>query len=148
MLRPVVLVLAFTALCLVIGVKAADGARLVRVVDGDTFIVPQGRVRLIGIDTPERGECGYVEAANLLERILLNAEIRLVRDRRTENRDGYGRLLRYAHVGRWDVGRAMVAGGYAEAFTAFPFTRFWDYAERQRLAWRHSFGLWMTCGTP
>ena len=40
---------------------------VVRVVDGDTLDVSSGeRVRLIGIDTPEVGECGDDEAAAVL----------------------------------------------------------------------------------
>ena len=34
-------------------------------------------VRVVGIDTPEAGECGFQEAANNLERIVLNKRVRL-----------------------------------------------------------------------
>lgn len=30
--------------------------------DGDTLTTDAGTIRLIGIDTPERGECGHAEA--------------------------------------------------------------------------------------
>ena len=33
-------------------------ARVVRWVDGDTVVTTKGEVRLIGVDTPERGDAG------------------------------------------------------------------------------------------
>jgi len=39
-------------------VAASVSASFVAVVDGDTVETSEGTVRIIGIDTPERGECG------------------------------------------------------------------------------------------
>jgi hypothetical protein len=40
-----------------------------RAVDGDTLACRQGRVRLRGVDTPERGESGYRAAQQELRRL-------------------------------------------------------------------------------
>lgn len=50
---------------------------VVEVIDGDTVDVRSSegieeRVRVIGIDTPERGECGFAAAADALSRLVLN----------------------------------------------------------------------------
>ena len=43
------------------------------VIDGDTIILATGEhVRLLGIDTPERGECYYQEATDFLKSLLIN----------------------------------------------------------------------------
>ena len=35
-----------------------------KVVDGDTVVTSEGRVRLLGMDTPERGQCGFGPASS------------------------------------------------------------------------------------
>ena len=85
-----------------------------RVVDGDTLELGNGeKVRLVGIDTPEVGECGYQEASDALSRMVLGRQVRLtVSD---ENRDRYGRLLRYVDVGSVDAGLRLIKRGLAVA---------------------------------
>ncbi|PKQ27325.1 MAG: hypothetical protein CVT64_02555 [Actinobacteria bacterium HGW-Actinobacteria-4] len=88
------------------------------VIDGDTIIVVRGgveeTVRLIGIDTPEREECGYEDARQFMVDIVLDQEVALVAGATTD-RDSYGRLLRYVEYGGLDVGLGQIAEGYAVA---------------------------------
>lgn len=90
-------------------------ARLVtHVVDGDTVDLANGeRVRLVGIDTPEVGECGYEQSSQALARLVLDRQVELVVS--DEDRDGYGRLLRYVDVGGVDAGLQLVRDGLAVA---------------------------------
>ena len=85
-----------------------------RVVDGDTLELGNGQtVRLVGIDTPELGECGYERAKDHLEDLSLHRRVRLtVSD---EDRDQYGRLLRYVDVGAKDAGLRLIQHGNAVA---------------------------------
>lgn len=87
---------------------------VVDVVDGDTIDLGNGQtVRLVGIDTPERGECGSERASDNLARMVLGKRVRLaVSD---EDTDRYGRLLRYVDVGTVDAGLAQIKQGYAIA---------------------------------
>ena len=93
---------------------AAPTFLVTRVVDGDTVELGNGEtVRLVGIDTPEVGECAFEGAATALERIVLGKRVRLtVSD---EDRDSYGRLLRYVDVGRTDAGLRLIEEGLAIA---------------------------------
>ena len=74
-----------------------DQAELIDVIDGDTLDVRldgrDERVRLYGVDTPERGEQCFREAAERLE-ALAGEGLLLLPDAR--ERDGFDRLLRYA----------------------------------------------------
>jgi endonuclease YncB( thermonuclease family) len=87
---------------------------VVRVVDGDTVELGNGEtVRLVGIDTPEVGQCGYERAAVRLEELVLGRQVRLGES--DEDRDGYGRLLRYVDAGDVDAGLQLVREGLAIA---------------------------------
>lgn len=84
------------------------------VVDGDTIDLDSGdSVRLVGIDTPERGECGFGPAQSALKRLVLGKEVTLVAS--DEDADKYGRLLRYVEVGDLDVGLRLIRKGLAIA---------------------------------
>lgn len=95
-------------------VKRVRKYLVTRVVDGDTIELGNGEtVRVVGIDTPERGECGYAEATANMERLVLGQRVRLtVSD---EDRDRYDRLLRYVNVGRIDAGLKQIDRGFAIA---------------------------------
>lgn len=92
-----------------------DTATVARAVDGDTLELTDGtRVRLIGIDTPERGDCGYNEATAELARHVQGRTVTLHTGAR-DNTDRYGRLLRYIDVDGTDVNLAMIRSGWAIA---------------------------------
>ncbi|MEX2246499.1 MAG: thermonuclease family protein [Dehalococcoidia bacterium] len=105
------------------GVRCADPAsmqpaRALRVVDGDTIDVDlagtEERVRFYGIDTAERGEPCYAEAADRL-RLLLDGEVRLRPDAR--DRDRFGRLLRYVYLpDGTSLDAQLIAEGLAHAW--------------------------------
>ncbi len=90
-------------------------ATVERVVDGDTLEVSSGdRVRLIGIDTPEVGECGDDEAAAVLRRLVDGRRVSLVAGA-SQDRDRYGRLLRYVEVDGVDANLVLLQRGRAIA---------------------------------
>ena len=132
---------------------------MVEVVDGDTVAVKVAgqteRVRLIGIDTPEKAggflpaEC-YGEEATVFTAALLpvGTEVRLTRD--FEPRDRYDRLLAYIHRAGDGlfVNLEIAAAGYAEALVIEPNTTHADafYAAAAR-AREQGLGLWGVCGS-
>ena len=89
------------------------------VVDGDTVDVAsasgsQERIRVIGVDTPERGECGFADASAALAALVQGKSVTLAAGAR-DDRDHYGRLLRYLDVSGQDAGLALIQAGYAIA---------------------------------
>lgn len=94
---------------------APPGVVVIEVVDGDTIVVAGGqRVRMIGIDTPERGQCGYYEATAALTALVGLRPVVLVGGAR-DDVDRYGRLLRYVDVDGVDANLEMLRSGHARA---------------------------------
>ncbi len=88
---------------------------ITNVVDGDTVDLSTGeRVRIIGIDTPEHGQCGFQEAAVALDAMTSGRSV-VVTPGARDNQDKYGRILRYIDVDGTDVGLALIQRGLAVA---------------------------------
>jgi endonuclease YncB( thermonuclease family) len=93
--------------------------RVARVIDGDTLELTTGdRIRLVQLDAPERnGECYARQATNTLRRLLpAGTRVRVARDRRLDNRDRFGRLLRYVHKGDQNINVLLVRRGAASVW--------------------------------
>ncbi len=97
----------------------AERWELVRVIDGDTIVVDyQGqeeRIRFIGIDTPETGECGFQEATDRVGELLADGQV-VLRPGAANDRDIYDRPLRYVETPDGiDVGLTLLEEGLAQA---------------------------------
>lgn len=99
------------------GSTQGSAVTLERVIDGDTVVTSEGKVRLIGVDTPEQGECGYQEATDaVLDLISPGDPVTLVLPEGQDDTDHHDRLLRYlvAEDGT-DVGMMQIEEGHAVA---------------------------------
>ena len=80
------------------------------VIDGDTVELLGGeRLRLLGIDTPERDEPYYDEARQFLEKLTLGQTARVEFTGR--KRDNYGRLLGYLYIDTVFVNKRILENG-------------------------------------
>ena len=89
-----------------------------RIVDGDTIDVTRlsaDNIRFIGIDTPEVGTACGAPATEHLRALIAGRSVTLVAAPGREDHDGYGRPLRYVEVAGRDIGREMIADGFARA---------------------------------
>ncbi|WP_043454928.1 thermonuclease family protein [Streptomyces fulvoviolaceus] len=129
---------------------------VLRVIDGDTIevrgdghIVPKGtvaRVRLLEIDTPERGAC-FADAATARTTELLppGSSARIQRD--AELTDRYDRYLLYI----WNeqgtfVNESLVSSGHAEAVLFPPNDKYWPVISQSEDTARQAVaGLWAAC---
>jgi micrococcal nuclease len=155
------LVLVFLALATTLAAAPAASAperafalrgTVTYVVDGDTLDVRlagggQEWVRLIGIDTPERGACYASNATAAARRFASGRRVVLRSDATQDTRDRYGRLLAYVSVdGKNDLGYRLVRDGYAAVYVyARPFARLAAYRGAETSAKRLRRSLW-TCG--
>lgn len=149
-----------------LSVATAAGADELRgkvewIYDGDTIkVAGVGKVRLLGIDTPEREASDkdrfFVKLGgngNKLRRIAGEAlrfnidtvkgkEVRLEFDR--EKRDTYGRLLAYVTLpdGRL-LNRLMLEKGFAIVFRRYHFLRKEEFLAAEEQARQGKVGIWM-----
>lgn len=86
-------------------------ATVFRVIDGDTIEISGGdRVRLLGIDAPERDDPRSGQAARRLRELLASGSVIL---ETCETRDIYGRILATVRVERINVNRILLSEGLA-----------------------------------
>ncbi len=116
---------------------------VIRVLDGDTFETSENeKIRLIGINTPEKNDIYFEESKNHLIKYILNKNVTLIKDKYSSNRDRNGRLLRYIHIGNEDINLAMIRDGYAFAYLKYRFERSETYKQEQLNANYHEKGMW------
>jgi endonuclease YncB( thermonuclease family) len=72
-------------------------------------------VRLIGINAPERGKCGFDEAKAALSTLIGDKEFELISGNTKGDTDVYGRLLRYMEISDVDAGFELLKSGYVVA---------------------------------
>lgn len=101
-----------------------------RVIDGDTIVVEDISVRLLGINSPEKKEQYYEEAKEFLEDAVLNKTVVLKFGK--EKQDKYNRTLAYVFAGNKNLNLELVKNGFANFY--FPSGR--DvYYEDFKKAW-------------
>ena len=86
-----------------------------RVIDGDTVVIEnKTSVRLLGVNSPERGELYYNEAKDFLEELVFNKTIKLEFGK--EKYDKYHRVLAYISVDGKNVNLELVEEGFANFY--------------------------------
>ncbi|HIJ98035.1 TPA: thermonuclease family protein [archaeon] len=114
-----------------------------KVIDGDTIALNNTeRVRLSGIDTPERGVCYYKEAKEKLSNLTFQKEVYLEND--LTNRDKYKRLLRYIYVNNTNANFILVQEGYGQVYDKYSYdTKYYlKLKEIEAPAKEQKLGLW------
>lgn len=96
---------------------ATATATFLAVIDGDTIETSEGTVRLIGIDTPERGQCGQDEASAAISGVLAPDDtVTLELPAGQNDQDRHGRLIRYVTTPAGiDLGLLQLESGNAVA---------------------------------
>lgn len=130
----------FVLIHLACSVPDTEGT-VVKVIDGDTFDVRQGqaqvRVRLFGIDAPERGQAFNRKSKEYMASLVSGKKLRLV----VKNKDQYGRTVADAFLADGThVNAEMVKAGYAWHFRQFSDSK--EMARFEQEARSRKKGLW------
>ena len=155
---PVVFFILVCASCTP-AVPGSEAGQVVRVVDGDTLEVElpdrKERVRLLGVDTPEmtderevvRGMA--IAARALVDELVSGHEVTLERDPQADDRDRYGRALRYVRLADGTMLNAVIVErGFGHAMLGFPFSRRDEFVRLEAEAREAARGLWAEGATP
>lgn len=94
--------------------EESDFGIVERVIDGDTAIINGNSTRLLGINTPEKGEKYYNEAKNLLSETTLNKTVKL--EYIGDKYDKYGRTLAYVILDDKNINSEIVKKGFANLY--------------------------------
>lgn len=105
-----VLILFLTISNLYLLYQNRERSRVSFVVDGDSFQLSDGRrIRLLAIDSPERGRCGFEEARTHMQELVDKKVVKLT----DIVIDDYGRILANVWVGDTLINKSMLEGGFA-----------------------------------
>jgi len=125
-------------------IYAAELSGVPIITDGDTIKIINKRIRLHGIDTPEKKQicikntkeysCGKEATDALAKKINGNQVVCKVQDRL----DRYKRYIGVCFVGEVNLNKWMVRNGYAIAFRRYSR----DYIEDEDYAKKNKLGLW------
>jgi len=137
------------AVCLLIYPQAWGGSlrgKVIRAVDGDTIDVLIGnkteRVRIYGINAPERWEPRHKEATAFTKKMTLGKRVKLL----ARGRGKYGRLLAFVIVDDKSVGLELVKNGlarvYSNGFAPENARTYERYKKAQIHAMSGDFGIW------
>jgi micrococcal nuclease len=118
-----------------------------KVIDGDTIDLKNNmRLRLIGINTPEKNMYFFEEAKVFMEILVLGKQVKLEKD--ITNKDMYGRYLRYVYLPDIFVNLEIIKSGFANAYTYPPDVKYTDkFIEAERSARANEAGLWQKSPT-
>ena len=134
-----------------------------KVIDGDTFKMSNGeKVRLMGIDTPEKFESDKLDrqsgqsgrdketikklgeaSSEYVRKLVEGKKVTLVKDPGYDDRDNYGRLLRYIYMedGTF-VNAKILEDGYANVFYSKQISKMDQFKKLEREARENKRGLW------
>jgi endonuclease YncB( thermonuclease family) len=114
------------------------------VTDGDTIKILNNKIRLHGIDAPEKKQnctknakeynCGIVATEALINKISKNVVKCLIQ----KNKDRYNRFIGVCFVDQENLNKWMVKNGYAVAYRRYSK----DYILDEDSAKKNKLGLW------
>lgn len=110
------------------------GSNAASVTDGDGLVIDGQRIRIHGIDAPERNQPGGDRAIYAMEQIVWGQSVVCEK----QDIDRYGRTVAKCFVGSMDIGERMVRDGLARAYLRYSR----DYEDAEQQAKADGFGMW------
>ena len=111
------------------------GFKLDYVIDGDTIVADGIKIRLWGIDAPEKKDKYYLPSKMLLESMLSEGKLTCL----FVEKDRYKRHVMVCHIDGRDIGSKMVQVGMAKDYSKYS-NNYYQYEEA--LAKAQKIGIW------
>jgi len=89
------------------------------IVDGDTLDINDNRIRLSLVNTPERGQKGYMEAKKLVQNICLNKKGQVDIDDGQRRGDRYGRDIGVVYCNGININKELIDKNLAKIYLRF-----------------------------
>ncbi len=123
--------------------SVAFTGKVVKVVDGDTIHVrnnnTQEKIRLFGIDCPERKQAFGKKAKRFAQDLVAGKEVNVT----VVDRDRYGRSVGLVYAGDICLNESLVEFGFAWVYPKYcNLPRCTKWTQKQRLARINQLGLW------
>lgn len=115
--------------------------KVIRIADGDTFTLldnhnKQSRIRLHGIDCPEKNQDYYQVAKDFLS----DAIFKKIVDVEITDNDRYGRLIGRVWISKVDVNLSLIKNGLAWHYKHFDKSK--SYADAELSARNKKLNIW------
>lgn len=137
---------SFTGYYILVNAQREKAFNVTKVFDGDTVEIETGdKVRLLGINSAEHGEYYYQEAKDRLAQLVAKKQVKL--ESGPEDKDRYGRLLRYVFIDDVFVNQQLLKEGYAIVYFLNPEEKYYlEFKEAEKEAKEKKLGLWIGSG--
>jgi|CXWL01.1.fsa_nt_gi endonuclease YncB( thermonuclease family) len=133
------------ALCFVVLSALAEdyNGKIVGVTDGDTVTLltaqmEEIKIRLAGIDAPEKDQAFGQKAKQMLSDLIFNREVRIEK----EDVDKYGRTVGHIYLGDLDINLLMISQGGAWAYRQYLGPKDQDFIVAEDAARKDKAGFW------
>ena len=100
------------------------------IVDGDTLDINDNRIRLSLVNTPERGQKGYMEAKKFVQDICLNKKAQIDIDDGQRRGDRYGRDIGIVYCDGININKELIDKNLAKIYL-----RYCDISEFSKEDW-------------
>ena len=106
------------------------------IVDGDTIIINDEKIRFAGIDTPEKNKIGHEFSKKKLKEKIGKSIVICIREQKL---DPWGRTVAECFIGYESISSFMVKNGYACDYVKYSKKK---YAKEQEHAKSKKLGIW------
>ncbi len=106
------------------------------IIDGDTIIIRNEKIRFAGIDTPEKNKVGHEFSKQKLREKIGNNIVVCIREAKL---DPWGRTVAECFIGYESISSFMVKNGYACDYVKYSKKK---YAKEQEHAKSKKLGIW------
>ena len=141
-----ILIFKFIFFCILLNFNFLNAKTIIgkaKIIDGDTIHIDKNKIRLHGIDAPEKNQkcffnnkewlCGIV-ASNELKKLIDNQIVKCT----TKNTDIYKRYLAVCFANKTNLNKSMVKKGWSIAYRYYSK----DYIAEERYARKNKLGIW------